>query len=444
MESFILYRQSRNKIIQLVNWNNVLVLRVIRRMSVKFSATLKVLLLWSRKNVTQSPPPETSLSGRHSPEKTVVLSPLTSVLHPEAGGQLTAAIGPAVTLAPSGVYGRRAPFYVDTEEATASTRATVARYFKVLRQQHQSVRMVCLAEALITGQGGLVTRNGHLIKESVVEFTAQSRAPGGFKAMGNGEYSLPSRVDFEVEEACLLVKRPWYANFGHWLVDGATVLALAAETIQAKKLSIVIGRYQSVKMRALVMDTIQQLAPGAKVLEHQDAEIWRFRELYYVTPPHVPPLFKLPEALGRVRTAFTGTLDNIEPRRRLFLTRRSAATRHIVNEAELFELCAARGFELTEPERLPLIEQAKLFAEAAMIIGPKGAALTNCMFCAPGAKTMVLSPSDFPDPFFWDVCAQTGDYGEIFGPTVTKRPAGLNAFSIKPARLKAMLDAAGA
>ncbi len=364
--------------------------------------------------------------------KTVALSPLTAL-----------GLSPVI-LAKDGVYSRRAPFFLDTEYASSTTRAAIDQYFKVLKQNHQAVRLVTLPQARITGQGAVITADNRMLKESVVEFTARGKAPDGLTAAGTDTYTLPNRVDREIDLPCILVKRPWYANYGHWLVDGATVLAMAAETIRTKDLTVVIGRYSSPKMRAVVLDTINQLAPGANVLQHPDAEIWRFKELYYVTPPHVPPLFKSPEALSRVRVAFTGMLDNVEPRRRLFLTRRTAATRHIVNEPELFELCAARGFEMAEPEKLPLIDQTKLFAEAAMVIGPKGAALTNCMFCGPNAKTMVLTPSDFPDPFFWDVSARRGDYGEVFGRTVTQKPAGLNEFTIEPSRLTAMLDAAGA
>ena len=345
-------------------------------------------------------------------------------------------------LAPSGVYERNAPFFLDTEQASLSTKASCSFLFKALKQQHQSLRMVALPGAKVTGQGAVVTRNNFLVKESVVEFTAHGRPPDGLMATSSGGYSLPSRIDFEVDEPCILVKRPWYANFGHFLVDGATVLALAAETVRTKQLAVVVGHTPHPKMRSIVLDTISQFAPNAKVLQHPDKEVWRFKELYYVTPPHVPPLFKSPEALRRVRAAFMTNIGEVEPHRKLFISRATAANRRVVNEAELFEVCAARGFEFVQPEKLSMVEQAKLFAEATAIVGAKGAALTNCLFCAPGVKTMVMSPADFADPFFWDICGQIGGYAEIYGPVVTKKMAGLNEFTIEPARLSKMLDAA--
>lgn len=396
-----------------------------------------------RESAVSQSPPMPAEAPASSEFKNVVLSTLMGVVNPEGGGRSTAIDAPPVTLAMSGIYERRAPFYLDVEQATMSTRTALAYLFRALKQQHQSIRMVTLPDAQVTGQGAVMTRDNFLIKESVVEFTAHGRPPDGLMATKTGGYSLSTRVDFEVEAPCILVKRPWYANFGHWLVDGATVLALAAETVRARQLTVVVGNYASIKMRAIVLDTINQFAPNAKVLQHPDKEVWQFKELYYVTPPHVPPLFKSPEALRRVRAAFVSTIGAAEPHRKLFVSRSGAANRRVVNEAEVFEVCAARGFEFVQPEKLSLVEQAKIFAEATTIVGAKGAALTNCLFCAPGAKTMLLCPSDFPDPFFWDVCAQTGDYGELYGPIVTAKSPGLNEFTVEPARVSKMLDAAG-
>ncbi len=349
--------------------------------------------------------------------------------------------GAVVTLAAAGSYDRRRPFHLDIEQADGFTRSNATQYFSVLKQQHPSVRMVGLPGAVMTGQGAVVTSGDRLVKESVVEFTAQGRAPDGFTGSGGG-YGMPRRLDARIAAPCVLAKRPWYRNYGHWLVDGATVLALTAELVQAERLKVVVGQFGSPRMRAVVMDTIAQLVPGATVLEHPDEQIWQFDQLHYVSPPHVPPLFKHPEALRRVRAGFLGAGTGMAPRRRLFITRRSAGNRRLVNESEIFDICGARGFQFVDPEKLSLREQAVLFSEAAAVIGAKGAAMTNCLFCAPGTKVMLLSPGDFPDPFFWDV-APACEYGEVFGPTVTAKARGLNEFTIEPQRVAAMLDAAG-
>jgi len=375
--------------------------------------------------------------------KTVTLTSLGSIITPDQGAGSEIEPGNVVIMVPAGLYTRRAPFFLDADEAEPGTKTSAEQYFSVLSQQYRAVRMVGLADARITGQGAVITRGNLLVKESVLEFTAQGRAPDGFTIAGANTYTMPERVDRLISAPCILAKRPWYRNFGHWLVDGATVVALAADLIGAANLTVVTGTFGSPKMRAVVRDTIEQLAPGAAVLEHPDEEIWQFDDLHYVTPPHVPPLFKLPEPLRRMRSRFLGNTI-FAPHRKIFITRRAAGNRRLVNEEEIFALCAARGFELVDPEDLSIREQAKLFAEAQAIIGVKGAALTTCLFCRPDTKILVLSPADFPDPFFWDVAAQNGcDYGELFGPIVTSKARGLNEFTVEPARVEAMLNAAG-
>jgi capsular polysaccharide biosynthesis protein len=373
----------------------------------------------------------------------VALTTPNGVFDPAHGNLGAAGASHIGMLAPAGRYTRAPPFHVDTAQADPETRATLDRYFGWTIAPCPSLRTVRLAGALLTGQGAIVTRDHRLVAETVTEFTAQNRVPDGFTAAPAGGYHFPARFDAHISQPCILAKRPWYRNYGHWLVDGATVLALAADIIQSERLTIVLGHCDP--LAAVMEETIARLVPGAEVLRHKDHEIWRFDQLRYVAPPHVPPLFKSPEALRRLRAAFVPPPPVAPPplpHRKLFVSRRHAATRRLVNEDELFALCAARGFERVEPERLTLAEQANLFAAATAVIGPKGAALTNTLFCAPGAKTMLLSPADFPDPFFWDLCAQTGAYAEVFGPITTSRPQGMNDFQIDPARLTAMLDAA--
>jgi hypothetical protein len=375
--------------------------------------------------------------------RNVILTSLGSIVSPDHGDSALVDTSSVVTLVSAGFYERQAPFYVDAEQADTATRATVANHNTILKQQYSGIRMVGLPGATMTGQGAVFTRNGQLVKESVVEFTVQGRAPDGFMLSGVGGYTVPARVDRVVTAPCLLAKRPWYRNFGHWLVDGASVVALCADLIRSQNLTVVIGHFDSPKMQEVVRDTIAQLVPGATVLEHPDEEIWQFDNLQYVAPPHVPPLFKLPEALRRLRLGFLGVEERAGGRR-IFITRRHAGNRRLVNEVEIYRLCAARGFDLVDTETMTIREQAALFAAADAVIGAKGAALTNVMFCRPGAKVMVLSPSDFPDPFFWDIAGQIGcDYGEVFGPVVTDKPRGLNEFMVEAPRVSAMLDAAG-
>jgi capsular polysaccharide biosynthesis protein len=85
-------------------------------------------------------------------------------------------------------------------------------------------------------------------------------------------------------------------------------------------------------------------------------------------------------------------------------------------------VCRQLGFEVVWPEQYSLREQAALFRSADCVIGVKGAALANIVFCSSATRLFVLSPADWPDPIFWDLAGQRGiAYGEMFGRIVDVR-----------------------
>lgn len=79
------------------------------------------------------------------------------------------------------------------------------------------------------------------------------------------------------------------------------------------------------------------------------------------------------------------------PPRRLYLSRRSAAVRRVVNEEALAELLRAHDFEILDLEKIAWRDQVERFAGASVIIAPHGAALANIAFCPPGTRVIEFS-----------------------------------------------------
>ncbi|MDQ3726423.1 MAG: glycosyltransferase family 61 protein [Actinomycetota bacterium] len=76
--------------------------------------------------------------------------------------------------------------------------------------------------------------------------------------------------------------------------------------------------------------------------------------------------------------------------RRLFISRASAASRRVVNEAELAPVLAEHGFEVVDPAGMSIAEQVALFSRASAVVGPHGAGLTNLLFSPPGTQVVEL------------------------------------------------------
>lgn len=78
--------------------------------------------------------------------------------------------------------------------------------------------------------------------------------------------------------------------------------------------------------------------------------------------------------------------------RRLWLTRKEASTRRVVNEDEVLAALAPLGIEPFEAASLSVSEQAQAFAEAELVVGPHGAAFANLVFCRPGTRVIEIMP----------------------------------------------------
>ena len=78
------------------------------------------------------------------------------------------------------------------------------------------------------------------------------------------------------------------------------------------------------------------------------------------------------------------------PKRRVYLSRRGAANRVLVNEDEVESMLQRYGFEVVELGRLSFPDQVRLFSEASHVVAPHGAGLANVVFCPAGAAVLEL------------------------------------------------------
>ena len=75
---------------------------------------------------------------------------------------------------------------------------------------------------------------------------------------------------------------------------------------------------------------------------------------------------------------------------RIYVSRRDSTVRRLVNEEEVIAALARLGFEIVVPGTMSVAEQARLFARAAIIVGPHGAGLTNVVFAPERAALIEL------------------------------------------------------
>jgi capsular polysaccharide biosynthesis protein len=132
---------------------------------------------------------------------------------------------------------------------------------------------------------------------------------------------------------------------------------------------------------------------------------------------------------------------------RLFISRRGANRRKLLNEAEIDTVLGRAGFKVVCLEDMSVAEQLGLFAAASIIVAIHGAALTNLVFAAPGTEVIELVAPTYINHCYQRVAQTMGlSYQEVVGQLKgkqRKRPEEDDLW-IEPKALKQALEKAGA
>lgn len=144
--------------------------------------------------------------------------------------------------------------------------------------------------------------------------------------------------------------------------------------------------------------------PEAKIVHPPASDChMRFDVLYAVAPTR-PHLGAYKHRVDFLKSLLLGETRQPRATRRLYLARGATQTRRVLNEQELEPFLLSRGFEIVLADRLTVAQQAKLFSEAELIIGPHGAAMTNLIFTPAGSRFVEFMPDGYYHPGFKRIC----------------------------------------
>jgi len=173
-------------------------------------------------------------------------------------------------------------------------------------------------------------------------------------------------------------------NYYHWLIDLVPRLLLlkeAEEGFDAFDRVLINGsgaRYERESLEALGL-------PSEKIRYVNERQRFHIQAAVVPSMDHAAKVIA-PWKMKALRDLRDALPHGGRPRtRRLYVSRRNAAVRRIVNEEALRPLLEQAGFTLLELDARPWIEQVQMFADAEVVLAPHGAALANIAFCQPGA-----------------------------------------------------------
>ena len=216
----------------------------------------------------------------------------------------------------------------------------------------------------------------------------------------HGEVLRAAREVDHLKHATWILERV-YRNHSHWLTAHLPKLLLLKErgelddVILPPKDARTSVMTDSLQMLGIDPDTFRtfDVTRPLKVEQLTVLETDRFR----------------PELLQPVRDALC-TSSSEAPKRKIYISRAKASRRQLVNEKDIWTRLEKKGFEKVFMEELDFATQVGLMQQAAVVVAPHGAGLTNMMFCPVGTHVVEIADLSFPNPNFYALASAMGHH----------------------------------
>jgi capsular polysaccharide biosynthesis protein len=196
-------------------------------------------------------------------------------------------------------------------------------------------------------------------------------------------------------------------NYYHWFHDTLTRLHGVRDNLPPDTTFVVpanLNQYQQDSLRLMGIADNQRVPFNGE-------EVWELDTLHFA--PQVSNVGSdrgVADIWVRDQILHGCGVVPLQTGRRIFISRRRARTRRVVNEEAVVELLASSGFETVIAEDLSIREQATLFASASALVSTHGAGLTNMLFSASGLKVVeMIDPQMLKHAYhYWTMSEQLG------------------------------------
>ncbi len=237
-----------------------------------------------------------------------------------------------------------------------------------------------------------------------------------------------------IEEPAVLMIGPWSWNYHHWLLEDLPRLWVLGEYPQLADCPIIVPG----DLSAFQKGSLRALGIAENRLRFFDGSVWHFDRLY--VPSFLAPGGHSTRQFNWLRDRLFGAFDVTlaeKGGKSLYLTRRGAASKRVLNEMDIESRLAEFGFETIDPGKLTLREQVQLFNQASFIVAPHGASLTNLVFMPSSASVIELLPASFVNRANWYLAnVRCQKYGFLIGAPESER----QDYNIDPGDLEELFN----
>lgn len=217
--------------------------------------------------------------------------------------------------------------------------------------------------------------------------------------------------------SCFLFWHEWYY---HWIHDVAARLHGVLEKLPDETLFLVPPKLKRYQWRTLELAGV----PRERCLVYEGEEPWEMEKFYHATPAAHCGHHNRSTVRWLHRVLTRGIVEPVAPndRSRIYISRRKARCRRIVNEEELQPVLRAFNFQTVVAEDHSFEEQIRLFGGASHVLGSHGAGLSNIIFSPPGGTLIELFEPEVVRHCYWSLaCAHDFRYACFVGETVPRQ-----------------------
>lgn len=253
-------------------------------------------------------------------------------------------------------------------------------------------------------QGAVITNNNKLFRDVSREFNDKTHS-----IFNQFRIIDPTPIDQRIAVLAASGGSVYY----HWMFDIITRIGLLEKsdifsTIDKFVLDYIPNNYQTETLLRAGLDLSRIIPSNNHWNFHIEAKEIIVTSL--TTPNDCPSL----DSCLYLRRLYEQEIKAARPNKYLYIQRLD--NRKIVNEADLLNYLATLNYQVVNPEKHTISEQAAIFAGADVIIGPHGAGFTNIVFCKPGTIVIDLFSPEWINPCYWVISEHLDlNYGYLTG-----------------------------
>jgi len=236
-----------------------------------------------------------------------------------------------------------------------------------------------------------------LIPESVYRYSDRQKK---YKLSAIYNFITKRRRKIIHPEKVIFIHNYYCPGYYHWITEALPRLFALREHCNLSELTLVVPEYYP----QYVWDSLTSFH-FKKIIKTKKTELIFSEKVITVNNVAYGSIHH-PGQTRRIGEYFSSwAAAPVSERQKVYITRRGAMRRKIVNEDKVIDLLKSRNFRIVATEEMSFLEQVRLMSSTVLLVSIHGAGLSNMNFMREGGVVIEfykrLSPGEYLNTSFW-------------------------------------------